>query len=77
VIIGGTLGPTTISQLAIQIVTRLPECKVLRVSDDGRSLTHPRPRNSTEDDFSSFAIPIDSGGVLDYLETLSPKMQRR
>jgi len=77
VIIAGTLGPAASSQLAIQIVTRLPECKVLRISDDGRSLTHPRTRNATHDDFPSFAIPIDSRGILDYLETLSPRMQKR
>src|SRR6266567_918623 len=63
VIIGATLGPTVSSQLAIQIVTSLPKCKVLRISDDGLSLTHPRTPNSADDDLPAFAIPIDSRGI--------------
>jgi len=77
VIIGATLGTTVSSQLAIQIVTRLPKCKVLRISDDGLSLTHPRTPDSADDDFPAFAIPIDSRGILDYLETLSSQIQKR
>jgi DNA-binding NtrC family response regulator len=73
VIIGTLLGPTEAAQLAIQIVTGHRDCKVLRVSDDGRSLTHPKTPSSMDDDFSFFPKPVDSQGILDFLQTFKPK----
>ena len=70
VIIGGLLGPMNGTQLAMNIVTSHPECKVLRISDDAVPAMRPKESNWEDYEVPVPAKPINSRAILSYLDTV-------
>ena len=68
VVIIGALPDGT--QLAMQIVTGHPECKVLRISDDVLPVAQPKSPSWTDDGIRVPVKPINSRAILTYLDTI-------
>jgi CheY-like chemotaxis protein len=70
VIIGALPGPMDGTQLAMQIVTGHPECKVLRISDDVFPLGQSKYPSRADDGIRVPGRPINSRAILTYLDTI-------
>jgi DNA-binding NtrC family response regulator len=68
VIIGALSGPMGGTQLAMQIVTTNPECRVLRITDDVLPAAYAKRSAWDEPEFRAPAKPINSRAILSYLD---------